>query len=186
MNQYEGETVTSEPAQVFLSVGRIFAPEHRRLLSHLHDATATNGLALKRLGAAAECPSENPLDAVGALLQRSYGALIVAYPRLRYEGGVEYPDSPDETPLPARHLTTVWNQIETALALHYRLPILTLVESHVHAEGLLSPRRPQYHAVCFDLDACQDAVPPVILAELRTFADRVRAFQAAQSAARIE
>jgi hypothetical protein len=154
---------------VFVSVGQRYAREQERLLEGLY-STLESLLLLPQVLPRDQSYLENPLEAIQRVMADCHGALIVAFPRISYTAGFEWPGSPQQVALGGRSLPTVWNQIEAAIACQLDLPILALVDDRLHAEGLLSPKHEAYNAHFFNMERSQHGLESPMGAVLQRFA----------------
>lgn len=153
---------------IFVSVGRHYKSEEAVLTGRVSDALREFGaepLTLPR----EQWNRRSPLQAISRLMRQCDGVLVIAFTRMRYEAGYEWPDSPQQASVGVRDVATVWLHIEAALSFAYGLPTLVLTERRLHAEGLLNPKHEEYRAVEYDLMACQDRLPDYIREALRAF-----------------
>jgi hypothetical protein len=168
------DLATPQSVPVFLSVGRRYTDQQ---VTVLHRITSM----LTQLGVDPLLPTEEPgaaktgLELIESQLATSYGVVVVAFTRLRFEQGVEWPNSAKQVPIGSRNLPTVWLQIEAALAFHLRLPLLILVEDVLHPEALLNPKHREYGAHIFNMAACHNALPASLVSAITTFADHAKA-----------
>lgn len=142
--------MSAQPVPIFVSMGQIFTPQQRAFADALFAALRVAGMAPEHF--LREPPSEEPwLKAIQEHMQQCHGALVVAFPRVRYEQGVEWPDSARQTPLASRSLATIWLQVEATMAFTLDLPLLILIERDLHAEGLVNLRHREVYPVEYDL-----------------------------------
>jgi hypothetical protein len=73
-------------------------------------------------------------------LESCAGAVIIAFERTHVSEGVDRGRPVPENALRDRALTTVWNQIEAAMAYTLGRPLLVIVEEGLVSEGLLGAR----------------------------------------------
>jgi hypothetical protein len=158
---------------VFISIGRVGSAEQRNCVGVIFAALRRHGLEPRELPGA-DWTDRNPAEPILDQMSRCSGAVVIALPRIRVVTGYEWPGTPYQTGIDDRQLPTVWLQIEAALAVASRLPLLSLVDREVHAEGLLNPRHSALHAVYFDATSSQDRLNDVVMDELRDFARRVK------------
>lgn len=153
---------------VFVSVGRHYRPEETVLIERLFAQMRTLGADPKILPRD-QWDYETPLRSISALMSQCRGVLVIAFSRLRYEAGYEWPDSPQQTPVGSRDVATVWLHVEATLAFAFGLPTLILVERHLHPEGLLNPKHHEYRAIEYDIVECQTGLPPSVTEAIRAF-----------------
>lgn len=158
---------------VFLSVGQTFQREHELLIEHVQIALAQRDIAAQTL------PREHwnfdaPILSVQTFMRQCYGVIVVAFPRIRFEAVLEWPDSMRQREYGGREVASVWLQIEAALAFALDLPTLIMVDSRLHPEGLLNPKHRAYNAISYDAEQCTDRLPIDVLTALDAFARSVR------------
>lgn len=81
--------------------------------------------------------ADNPLKFIQKLMGSCAGTVIVAFERTQIIDGVERRGSSEQKTLNNQILTTVWNQIEAAMAYVLGHPMLVVVENGAKTEGLL-------------------------------------------------
>ena len=123
-------------SRVFLSRPTWIPPGLRPGLDGFVNYLVSQDLDPRTLGST-DYPSQNPLDAVIALLGTCHGAVVLGIPQIEVERGTVN-DSPVENGL---RLPTEWNHIEAALAHVARMPILVIrdqgIDRGVFARGVL-------------------------------------------------
>src|ERR1041384_1700088 len=125
------------PVDIFLSVGRASTDAQKQFISKIEEYLRANGLTPNTLGRT-QFTSDKPLTTIGELMRRCGGAVILAFERTYISEGFEHRGGgSDEKYLKDSKLTTVWNQIEAAMAYVRQQPLLVLVEEGVRREGLL-------------------------------------------------
>lgn len=122
---------------VFLSVGRTFTDAQEQFVTDLERLLADHELQPHALGRS-DYSAAQPLRAIEELMDRCSGSVIVAFERLFVERGVDQRGGPKQRDVSAPAMTTVWNQIEAAMAYVKRQPLLVIVEEGVIQQGLLS------------------------------------------------
>lgn len=122
--------------KVFLSVGRTFTPKQKAFVEALEKYLRANGLDPQTVGRTV-IKNQRPLKSSADCIHQCVGTIIVAFERLFVADGVEKRDSDDSTPLSGVKITTVWNQIEAAMAYGCGHPILVLAEKGTRQDGLL-------------------------------------------------
>jgi hypothetical protein len=157
---------------IFLSIGRRSTDVQVTVVNRITSVLAQLGLDL-------QVPTEEPwafntgLEHVQSQMAMSHGVLVVAFTRYYYERGVEWPNSAKQRPVENRNLPTVWLQIEAALALQMRLPLLILVEDALHLEALLNPKHRADGVTVFNTAECQSGLPDALVTALSEFARKV-------------
>ena len=153
---------------VFVSVGRHYRPEETVLIERLFARLRALGADPRTLPRD-QWDEETPLRAIASLMNRCRGALVIAFSRMRYEAGSEWPDSAQQITTESRDVATVWLHVEAALAFAFRLPTLVLVERRLHPEGLLNPKHHEYRAIEYDMLDCQNGLPAYLIQALDDF-----------------
>ena len=82
---------------------------------------------------------KEPLKAILASMQTCNGVLVIAFPRILFKEGVEFWGSEYEHTVEDRLVTSIWNQIESAMAYTLKLPTFTLIEKSLYLEALVNP-----------------------------------------------
>ena len=108
---------------VFVSVGRRFKREQHIFVNRVIGELHACGL-VPRLVPRSKWDPEMPLRPIQATMRRCHGVIVLAFPRLLYQVGYEWPDSTRQTPILDRFLPTPWLQIEAALGFQLGLPVL--------------------------------------------------------------
>lgn len=122
---------------VYVSVGRTQNEEQENFVQDVERHLTTQGLNPRTLGRN-QWSSEQPLKAVRKIMATCSGTVIVAYERIFAEEAWDRRQSTsDKSHLEKLKLTTVWNQIEAALAYGMDQPLLVIVEEGIREEGLL-------------------------------------------------
>jgi hypothetical protein len=121
---------------VFLSVGRTFHDRQEQFVTNMERFLEANGVVPRTVGRN-YFSNQQPLKSVAELMRQCSGAVILALERTHIKEAVEKRGSPQEQPLQAINLPTVWNQIEAAMAYALDLPLFVVVENEIRSEGLL-------------------------------------------------
>lgn len=89
----------------------------------------------------------DPLPQIRESLLTCQGAIVIAFARLDIPAMTEYPD--DETPVShvSRRLSSVWIQIEAAMAFQAGLPLLIFEDEDLFQQGVINERRTSYPVV---------------------------------------
>jgi hypothetical protein len=141
------------PINVFLSVGRTFAPAQEQFVAKFERLLAERGLTTQTVGRSVST-YRKPLVAIDRLMRRCAGAVIIAFERIRINSGAEKRGSPEEMALSDIDIATPWNQIEAAFAYSLRLPLFVMKERSVRGDGLLEEGNDWYvHAIDLSLDS---------------------------------
>lgn len=121
---------------VFVSVGGTANEAQERFVRAVEDRLRAEGLSPHTVGRNS-FSDEAPFKAVGSLMARCAGVVVIALERLHIEQGSEKRGGPKEQALSDVRLATAWNQIEAALGHSRGLPLLVLKQTGVRADGLL-------------------------------------------------
>jgi hypothetical protein len=161
---------------VFLSVGKLYTRDQETLLERVMNGLQAAGLT-SQMVPRDQSYRENPLREIRTVISQCRGAVVIAFTRTCFEAGTEWPGTSMAHSFDGRNLTTVWNQIEAAMAFQRGIPVLTLADDRLHQEGLLSPKHPEYGVVLYNLARCQQELPPAVQTAIRDFALRVQHFE---------
>jgi len=124
------------PINVFLSVGRPCTAAQDAFVAAAELHLARHGLHARTVGRNATA-GDLPIAAIGRLMDRSAGVLVIALERLAIERAAERRGASDEAALADIALATPWIHVEAALAYAKRLPLFVVREHTVRADGLL-------------------------------------------------
>jgi hypothetical protein len=122
---------------VFLSVGRTATDKQEVFVRGVEALLREYDFVPHNLGRS-DYSAKQPLQAIEELMDRCSGCVIVAFERLYVENGTDRRGSPDARQVADQGVTTVWNQIEAAMAYVKGHPLLVIVEKGVVQQGLLS------------------------------------------------
>jgi hypothetical protein len=122
---------------VFLSVGRPATDEQEAFVKEIELLLQEHDLNPLSLGRNYYSAAQ-PLQAVEELMDRCAGCVVIAFERLYVESGVERRGSQEAKLIVEQGVTTVWNQIEAAMAYVKGHPLLVIVEKGIVQQGLLS------------------------------------------------
>ena len=122
---------------VFLSVGRTSTEAQEAFVRGVEELLREHDFMPHNLGRS-DYSAKQPLQAIQELMDGCAGSVIVAFERLFVESGVERRGSVDARDIAAQGITTVWNQIEAAMAYAKGHPLLVIVEKGIVQQGLLS------------------------------------------------
>jgi hypothetical protein len=128
---------------VFVSVGGTATAAQEAFVRAVEDRLRAEGIAPHTVGRNT-FSSDAPLRTVTELLGRCSGAVVIAFERKYFAQGIEKRGAPGESVLSDIRLPTPWNQIEAAMAYANGLPLMVIVESGLHCEGLLEPTNEWY------------------------------------------
>jgi hypothetical protein len=125
-----------ERVPIFVSVGATATPEQEALVRAVEDRLTSEGLLPQTIGRNT-FSAKAPLKQVIELLDKSSGAVIIAFERSFFPLGLDKRGGQNEAKLSDVKLPTPWNHIEAAMAYSRGLPLLVLVEEGLKKEGLL-------------------------------------------------
>jgi hypothetical protein len=135
---------------VFMSVGRTATERQEAFVREVERLLLEHDLKPHNLGRT-EYSADQPLKAIESLMDRCSGTVVISFERLFVEQGVEQRGGPKPKLIESQGLTTVWNQIEAAMAYVKRHPLLVFAEDGVIQQGLLSHGH-DWHVQRLDLD----------------------------------
>lgn len=84
--------------------------------------------------------TRQPVQTARDLIAECDGAMVIAFERTLIVEGVEKPNSTSPSAVNNETHSTVWNQMEAAMAYACQAPILTIVQKGVKRQGMLSKR----------------------------------------------
>ena len=125
--------------KIFISHGTAFTPVQERFYAKFREFIEARGCEWTTVGQnmhGVRQPVELARDAIAAC----DGAVIIAFRRIEILHGTDKPGGAALVTIDGRILPTVWNHLEGAMAYAHHLPLLVIVESGVHREGMLSKR----------------------------------------------
>ncbi len=122
---------------IVLSVGRPATDEQEAFVKEVERLLEEHDLTPHNLGRT-DYSAAQPLQAIEELMDRCSGSVIIAFERLFVEAGVERRGSAEARTVASEGVTTVWNQIEAAMAYVKHQPLLVIVEKEIIQQGLLS------------------------------------------------
>jgi hypothetical protein len=125
---------------VFVSVGRTTTPEQEAFIREVERCLFQDHNLRPRTLGRNDWSSEQPLLAIGKRMRSCSGVAIVAFERVFAPVAEDKGRAGDERHLHPLSLTTIWNQIEAAMAYTLGMPILVLAEEGLRDEGLLADR----------------------------------------------
>jgi hypothetical protein len=121
---------------IFLSVGRPATKAQECFIVAVEQLLVERGLKPRTVGRT-DFVTEKPIEKIMDVMRGCSGTIIIAFERLAFDHGVEFPNGRDATALAEVHLPTVWNQIEAAMAYTMGHPLLAIAESNLRNEGFL-------------------------------------------------
>jgi hypothetical protein len=146
--------------EVFLSVGKPATEEQEAFVREVELLLEEHDLKPLSLGRNYYSAAQ-PLQAVEELMDRCAGSVVIAFERLYVESGMERRGSQEARPVVEQGVTTVWNQIEAAMAYVKDHPLLVIVEKGIVQQGLLS-HGADWHVQQVPLDPAQLRSPETI------------------------
>ena len=121
---------------IFVSVGRTSTPEQEKFVSAIEQYLRDNGFEPRIVGRTA-FSSLQPLKFIEQLMHECSGTIVIAFERIYIQEGIEKRGGEAEKVFRDIKLSTVWNQIEAAMAYVLGHPLLVIVENGIRNEGLL-------------------------------------------------
>lgn len=150
-------------------------PRQEKFIAGVEKALIANGMQPKTLGRS-EWSFEAPLIPIRTLMNECDGTIVIAMARTLIKEGINYIDGGNEQKFSSRYSSTVWTQIESAMAFQVNHPILILKEDVVNPEGILDPANSGLFVRTFSLSPEDNQIPENILTVLPSFAKRVREY----------
>ena len=164
-----------EQLSVYLSITMPHLPRQEKFIANLEKALMKNNLIPKSLGRS-EWSFESPLIPVRKLIDECAGTIVIAMTRISIKEGIEYVGGSHEQRFFNRYFSTVWNQIEAAMAFQVNHPILVLKEDIVNPEGILDPANSGLFVRTFSLKDESGKIPDGIVNALPAFRKRVEEY----------
>lgn len=134
---------------VFISVGQTFTRQQEEFVSAVERCLLERDLRPRTLGRN-EWSSQQPLQAIKERMESCAGTVVVAFERLYVADGIEKRGGSAERLISEERRTTIWNQMEAAMAYGLGQPLMVLSEEGVWAEGVLEPRNWAVHSLRLD------------------------------------
>lgn len=125
--------------RVFISVGSAATSLQAEAADTIFRCLETAGLSPRQMEKN-EWSAEQPLRAIKRVIEECHGAVVIAFPRYCFPHGTEREKNGGEKQLTDIRITTVWNQIEAAMAYAKNLPLLVIAEYGLLNDGLLEDR----------------------------------------------
>jgi hypothetical protein len=125
--------------RIFLSCGTPATESQASFLSAIEAHLKSHNCQPQTVGRSVYAVRQ-PVQAARDLIAECDGAFVVAYERTRIIKGYEKPGSANEVEINNEVHPTIWNQMEAAMAYSNQLPILTLVQTGLKRQGMLSDR----------------------------------------------
>jgi len=119
---------------IFVSVGRSESVAETKFIAKIYDRLEQRGLELVR----ADNQAENPIADITKRILKSDGVVTIVFERFRADQIDEFPNA-DGGPnrLNDFRITTVWNQIESAIARTLGRQVLILAQHGCRKEGMI-------------------------------------------------
>ena len=130
---------SKHPLQIFLSCGRTYTKVQEDFVLALEAYLKSKNCEHRTPGRNYQT-IDQPVKAARDLIGQCDGMVVVAFERIRTLSAIEMPDSPRAKHLPPERHPTVWNQIEAAMGYGQHVPILTLVQTGLRRQAMLSNR----------------------------------------------
>lgn len=121
---------------VFVSVGRTFSAEQEKFVSAIESYLKGIGLNPQTVGRN-YFKSQQPLRSITECMRECSGTVIIAFERIYVANGEEKRGSSQPASLSETKITTIWNQIEAAMAYTLGQPLLVIAQEGIRAEGLI-------------------------------------------------
>ena len=127
------EGVSAMDRDIFVSIGTPSTKNQEKALKSLNRVLESRGLRRR----SPLSSHKAPLTSVRDTLDKCAGMIVVAYPRIVINEGLERPSSTKEEKLTNVALTTPWNHMEAAFAYDRGLPLMVLRDKSVKVEGFV-------------------------------------------------
>jgi hypothetical protein len=145
----------AEPINIFLSAGGPATEAQKNFIAQLKIVLQAEHLVVKSAPLASRI--EDTIKYIEATMGECSGAIILAFERILIEQGEEFRGGhlPKRSPkaLTGVKLTTVWNQIEAAVAELRGLPLLIIFEEGLRIDGFLEHNT--WRPIAISLDPAQ-------------------------------
>ncbi len=129
-----------EPKHViFLSVGTPDSGAQEEFISAVEAHLKSHNCVPQTVGRSKHSLRQ-PVQAARDTIGECNGAIVIAFERTRILNGLEKPGSNNPKEIRDESHPTIWNQMESAMAYAQRVPILTLVQTGLKRQGMLSDR----------------------------------------------
>ena len=129
--------------EIFLSYGSPYTPEQQSFISAVKNRLSSRDCETYTVGQD-NYSVRQPIQFARDRIVECDGMVVIAFERVRVDKGRDKPGSSEEKLLDDRSLPTVWNHLEAAMGYAHDLPLLILVASGLHREGMLSDRLEWY------------------------------------------
>lgn len=125
--------------KLFMSVGATYNDEQENFVREFENFIAQSGCQKLTVGRG-NYTSDQPVAAARELMRAADGVVVIAFTRQIIEKSIEKPGSDKEKNLENMRTTTIWNQLEAAMAFALDLPILMIIEYGLHQEAMIKDR----------------------------------------------
>jgi hypothetical protein len=125
--------------KVYISVGSAATALQAEAAEMIFRSLEAAGLSPRQMEKN-EWSAEQPLRAIKRVIEECHGVVVIAFTRYCFPYGTEREKNGGEKQLTDIRITTVWNQIEAALAYARNLPLLVIAEHGLLDDGLLEGR----------------------------------------------
>jgi hypothetical protein len=140
---------------IFLSCGTPYDKSQEDFIAAVEAHLASHNCKPQTVGRSV-FSARQPVEAARDLIGSCHGALVIAFERTRIVSGLERPGSPQQKTIQNESHPTIWNQMEAAMAYAKKIPILSLVQTGLKRQGMLSDR--------FEWSGIEDDLTPALLA----------------------
>ena len=121
---------------IFLSYSTPYTSKQQKFIDDVKEYLLFRGMEPRTLGVT-DYDMDEPLVASRRLMIESNGLITLAFRRYFVAKGAEKPGHEKEVKIANQYFSSVWCQIETAMAFQLGLPILIFREQGVIADGVL-------------------------------------------------
>lgn len=141
--------------QVFISVQRIRNQQQEFMLGIVLESLQHAGATPLILNRDANEAFTDPMLRIREALTSCDAAIVIAFARTAASEVVEYPDDPYAISHPSLRFSSVWNQIEAAMAFQAGLPLIVFQNDDLFQQGAINIRRTSYSVVTLTVDSDQ-------------------------------
>lgn len=128
-----------EKIATFLSIGKPHNSTQKNYRDSLVEYLNSKNIIVETLGESFYS-NQSPLIPIQQKMEEVHGAIILAMERFHSKGGIYREGSGKQKSVKDQYFTTVWTQIEGAMAYQLKLPLLILKDKNVFAEGMFDPQ----------------------------------------------
>lgn len=144
--------------RVFASIQWQLNMEQRLMWSRVRDYLEQVSLQIVTLDGI----SRDPFPHLRHAVLSSHGMIVIAFERFRCAQGYEYGLAGAPFPHGERRISSVWNQVEAAMAYQAGIPLLILLESGLSQEGILDAQLSSVRVVEFATQECVEELPSLV------------------------